>query len=73
MAQIPGKTGGGIGCQKCGCHAEYQADQGVEHQLKAVFPHGAHIPHLYAQIHNSGQYQGNLNLHVDLADHAQRA
>ena len=72
VPQVPGKAGGGVGCQHRRGNAENQGNQGVEHQQAAVTHHRAHIAYTDTFVHNLGKYQWNLGFHVNLADHANR-
>ena len=73
VAQVPGEAGAGMGCRHGGGHAEGEAHQGVQHQDQAVTPDGVHVAQLHALVDDLGQDQGDLDLHVDLTDHAQGA
>ena len=72
VAQVPGKAGGGVGRKKCRSHTKGQRTQGVQHQDQAVFDHSAHVAHFHTQVHDFGQDQGDFDLHINLAHHAQR-
>ncbi len=73
MAQIPGKAGGRPGRKHRRGNAEYQGNQGVEHQHAAVAHHRAHVRPADALVNHIDQHQGNFGFHVDLTDHGDRS